>query len=93
MHQFTSVRLWLLRGLIFYAPPAAVAHAFDLLSIVRALQSYKSGLPPGAGGGSGDNIRVSFSRLAKATFFDMMSIDSCVVLLVISWILFVSSKS
>ena len=91
MHQFTSVRLWLLRGLIF-TPPAAVAHAFDLLSIVRALQSYKSGLPPGAGGGSGDNIRVSFSRLAEATFFDIMSIDSC-VLLVISWILVVSSKS
>ena len=49
--------LLLLRELILLGPPAAVALAIDLLPIIKTLCRYKSGLPPGAGSGSGEFIR------------------------------------
>ena len=46
-----------------YLWQAAVAEALDLLQTVYSLQFYKSGLPQGAGGGSGSKVRAAASAL------------------------------
>ena len=49
--------LQLLRGLLIFGPESAVADGLNLLFTVHALQYFKSGLPPGAGSGSGEHVR------------------------------------
>ena len=46
-----------------YLWQAAVAEALGLLQTVYSLQFYKSGLPQGAGGGSGSKVRAAASAL------------------------------
>lgn len=55
--------LLLLRALLLYGPEAALAEALDLFPLVHSLLTFKSGLPPGAGGGSGEKVRAAARAL------------------------------
>mmetsp|Transcript_6753 Transcript_6753/g.12510 ORF Transcript_6753/g.12510 Transcript_6753/m.12510 type:complete len:1122 (-) Transcript_6753:179-3544(-) len=56
--------LLLLHTLVIFGPEAALAEALDLLPVLKSLESYKSGLPPGAGSGSGEYVRSAARSLS-----------------------------